>query len=298
MDFEPLKRSYRNWRRQWGRVLRPRPHNLPEPFHRAPDIQALHEFFSKQQERIPDSTRRLRGECYVCNTTVDFRVAPPGPDGTVNWRETLSCPICGLINRWRSCIHLFEALCGPTDLDRIYLTETLSPVYRELESRYPLLIGSEYVPDAEPGEILELHARQVRNEDVTRLSFEDRCLEAVLCFDVLEHVPDYRQALREFFRVLAPGGQLVVSVPFSFQQQTIVRAVVDGTGHIEHLLPPCYHGDPLATEGVLSYYDFGMDLLLEMKRAGFAESFLVCYRSDRWGYLNNNVAFVARKLRG
>jgi hypothetical protein len=115
---------------------------------------------------------------------------------------------------------------------------------------------------------------------------------------VLEHVPDYRRALGEFFRVLTPGGQLVVSVPFSFQQQTIVRAVVGGTGHIEHLVRPCYHGDPLAAEGVLSYYDFGADLLLEMKRAGFAESFLVCYRSARWGYLNENVAFVARKFRG
>ena len=228
---------------------------------------------------------------------MEFSVDIPEEGGPINWRETLSCPHCGLINRWRGCIHLFEAVCQPTEQDRIYVTESLSPVFDELAARYPLLVGSEYIPQAPPGEVVELHGQQVRNEDVTRLNFDDRCLEAVLCFDVLEHVPDYRRALREFCRVLVPGGQLVLSVPFSFLQQTIVRAVIGPAGTIEHLQPPCYHGDPLSPGGVLSYYDFGMDLLDEMKRAGFAESFLVCYRSAQWGYLQNNVAFVARRLR-
>jgi hypothetical protein len=49
---------------------------------------------------------------------------------------------------------------------------------------------------------------------------------------------------------------------------------------------------------VPSYYGFGADLLLEMQRAGYVESFLVCYRSASSGYPNENVAFVARKLRG
>ena len=298
MDFEPLKRAWRNWRRQRGRV---RPPHLPKPFQHATDIRALPAIFSAQraQEAFnPDAATVLRGDCYVCGETVDFRVAAPLPGDSVNWRETLSCPNCGLINRWRSCIHLFEAICEPTELDHIYLTETLSPVYRTLEERYPLLVGSEFVAQAEPGEIVDMHGQRVRNEDVTRLSFDDRSLEAILCFDVLEHVPDYRRALSEFFRVLTHGGQLVISVPFSFQQQTVVRAVRGSTGAVEHLVPACYHGDPLSAEGVLSYYDFGMDLLAEMNRAGFAETFLVCYHSVSWGYPNENVVYVARKLRG
>lgn len=296
MDFEPLERFYRNWRRVRERV---RPASLPEPFHEAADIPALRRIFSAHSTDLQTrsgTAGALSGQCYVCAETVDFQVAPPGPDGAVNWRETLACPNCGLINRWRSCIHLFEALCGPAQPDHIYLTETLSPVYRTLATRHPALVGSEYVPHAKPGEVVDLHGQRVRNEDVTRLSFDDRTLEAVLCFDVLEHVPDYRRALREFFRVLVPGGQLLVSVPFSYQQQTVVRAVVGGAGTIQHLVPPCYHGDPLSAEGVLAYYDFGMDLLGEMNRAGFSETFLVCYQSARWGYLNGNVAFVARRL--
>ena len=55
---------------------------------------------------------------------------------------------------------------------------------------------------------------QVQFEDVTRLSFADASRDLVVSFDVLEHVPDYRQALREFARVLAPGGALVLTAPF------------------------------------------------------------------------------------
>jgi SAM-dependent methyltransferase len=297
MNFKSLRRSYRNWRRKLSRV---RPGVFPEPFHHAPDIRAVHDFFASHEpeaECIPDSSETVPGMCYVCNRTVDFLVVRPADGGPVNWRETLSCPHCGLINRWRGCIHLFEALCEPTDRDRLYLTEMLSPVYRTLGVRYPALIGSEYVARAEPGEIIELHGRQVRSEDVTRLSFADRSLEAVLCFDVLEHVPDYRRALSEFYRVLSAGGQLVLSVPFSFQQQTVVRAVEDGMGGIAYLVPACYHGDPLSSEGVLSYYDFGMGLLQEMERVGFSECFVVCHRSAHWGYPNRNITFVARRFR-
>jgi SAM-dependent methyltransferase len=238
----------------------------------------------------------LNGRCFVCNRKAKFLIDRPADGGEVNWRETLRCPNCGMINRWRGCLHLHDAICRPRRQDRIYLTERLSPVYEALAKRYPRLTASEYLPGKERGSESEWQGQRVRHEDVTQLSFADGSLDTVLCFDVLEHVPDYRSGLREFARVLDAGGQLVLSVPFNFQQETRVRAVVDDHGEIRHLVEPCYHGDPLSSEGVLSYYDFGMDLLEELRDAGFQEAFLVCYRSARWGYLQNNVAFIARKL--
>jgi len=145
--------------------------------------------------------------------------------------------------------------------------------------------------------VVQTHVMPVRNEDVTQLSFDDSSVDIVLSFDVLEHVPDYRTALREFHRVLDSGGQLVLSVPFSHQHETLVRATVDKNGNIKHLVEPCYHGDPLSHEGVLSFYDFGMELLDEMREAGFEECFLLCYYSKKWAYLNRNVVFIARKLK-
>ena len=96
---------------------------------------------------------------------------------------------------------------------------------------------------------------------------------------------DYRAAVREFYRVLDAGGQLVISVPFSDKYETLVRATVDDEGNIKHLVEPCYNGDPLSSEGVLSFYDFGMELLDEMREAGFQECFLgspaACQGSSR-----------------
>jgi SAM-dependent methyltransferase len=297
MDMEPLKRSIRNW---WRKANRVKPGSLPEPFHHATDIAALNNFFSNRRSDLQgaaETAATLTGQCYICNAEVNFRIKRPENGEPVNWRETLACPNCGLINRWRGCLHLFDAICQPTAADRIYLTETLSPVFQQLAKQYPLLVSSEYLPQAKPGESVEMHSTTIRNEDVTQLTFPDRSFEAVLCFDVLEHVPDYRKALHEFYRVLAPGGQLVLSVPFSFQQETLVRAVVNDEGNIEHLMEPCYHGDPLSAEGVLSYYDFGMELLEEMGSTGFQEHFTVCYSSAHWGYLRPHIAFVARKLK-
>ncbi len=272
---------------------------LPSPFFRTLDIDAVHAYFVARKSElgnISELVSTLAGYCYVCQANVDFQIESAIDGETVNWRETLVCPECHLINRWRGCLHLFEEYCEPSLQDRIYLTETLSPVYKSLASRYPNLSASEFLPPAELGSLVPIHSMLVRNEDVTQLTFSDNYFESILCFDVLEHVPDYKAALKEFYRVLTEGGRLVVSVPFSFKKETLVRAERDDSGHIRHLVEPCYHGDPLSDGGVLSYYDFGMELLEEMNQAGFQETCLMCYCSKPWGYLHENIAFVGRKV--
>jgi len=297
-SFEPLKRAYGNWQRKRNRIL---PAELPPPFFHAKDIDAVKNYFSEfanEQMGLSELKQGIRGSCFVCKSDVVFRVDVPTDRNPVNWRETLACPHCKFINRWRGCLNAFEVICEPTVDDRIYLTETFSPVYQNLAGRFPLLVSSEYFPDYASGDMVQTHVMPVRNEDVTKLSFADASLDVVLCFDVLEHVPDYRSALKEFHRVLDTGGQLVISVPFSFEQETRIRARLDEAGNIEHLVEPSYHGDPLSDQGVLSYYDFGMELLDEMRVAGFQECFLACYKSKEWVYLGDNVVFLARKLSG
>jgi len=296
--FEPLKRSYRNWLRKRNRVLAT---TVPAPFFHAEDINAVHEYFSGIGDKLPGdqtiSPTGFPGACYICREEVLFEVDVPADGSPVNWREALVCPHCKLISRWRSCLHVFESICEPTAEDRIYLTETLSPIYQNLAGRFPLLTSSEYFPENDFGEMVQTHLMPVRNEDITKLSFADTSFEIVLCFDVLEHVPDFRSALKEFYRVLDAGGQLVISVPFSFEKETNVRARLGEDGQIEHLTEPSYHGDPLSDQGVLSYYDFGIDLLDELREAGFQESFLLCYYSQEWAYLNRNLVYIARKLK-
>jgi ubiquinone/menaquinone biosynthesis C-methylase UbiE len=49
--------------------------------------------------------------------------------------------------------------------------------------------------------------------DALRLPFPDDSFDAVICSEVLEHIPDYRSAVREIHRVLKPRGYFCASVP-------------------------------------------------------------------------------------
>lgn len=50
--------------------------------------------------------------------------------------------------------------------------------------------------------------------DVQALTLPDACADAIICTEVLEHVPDPFAACRELHRVLRPGGWLYVTSPF------------------------------------------------------------------------------------
>jgi SAM-dependent methyltransferase len=46
-----------------------------------------------------------------------------------------------------------------------------------------------------------------------RLPFPDKCFDVVICLDVLEHVVEQEQLVREIGRVLRPSGQLFLTTP-------------------------------------------------------------------------------------
>lgn len=52
--------------------------------------------------------------------------------------------------------------------------------------------------------------------DACRLPFASSSLDAIACFEVLEHVADPESALREIARTLKPGGVACVSMPFLY----------------------------------------------------------------------------------
>lgn len=51
--------------------------------------------------------------------------------------------------------------------------------------------------------------------DGAKLPFEDKSFDVLLCVEVLEHVPDPTKFLADLHRVLKPGGQIILTVPWS-----------------------------------------------------------------------------------
>ena len=60
---------------------------------------------------------------------------------------------------------------------------------------------------------LSEHATFEQHDATQPLPFPDASFDAVLCIDAINHLPDRPAALREWWRVLTPGGRLVFTDP-------------------------------------------------------------------------------------
>jgi SAM-dependent methyltransferase len=65
--------------------------------------------------------------------------------------------------------------------------------------------------------------------DALTLPFPDACLDLVVAYDVLEHIPDDDRAVQEFCRVLRPGATALVAVP---ADPGLWSAHDDAVGHV------------------------------------------------------------------
>ncbi|MDI3339106.1 MAG: methyltransferase domain-containing protein [Sphaerobacter sp.] len=85
--------------------------------------------------------------------------------------------------------------------------------------------------------------------DASLLPYRDGAFDAVLFFDLLEHVPEHRRMLAEVARVLRPGGVLHAFVPLEGKRDTVYHLLGtsrwlplnrwkrDHVGHINHFTP-------------------------------------------------------------
>ena len=52
--------------------------------------------------------------------------------------------------------------------------------------------------------------------DAQEMPFADATYSTILCTEVLEHIPDPQKAVDEMYRVLKPGGTLILTTRFLF----------------------------------------------------------------------------------
>lgn len=220
------------------------------------------------------------GYCVLCNKTTAYTLSDGADPTAVDVREQVICSECRLSSRVRAAFGLtsleLEGRINPT----VYITEQASLPFSWAQRHFfANVIGSEFENDRKALRKLTNYLNsiggkgEVQFQDVTQLSYNDNQIDLIVSMDVLEHVPDYMGAIREFSRVLRPGGSLIATFPFLDGPLTLTRAKLLN-GKIENLVEPEYHGDPLGS-GILCWYHFGWDILEACRSNGFSDAQMV-----------------------
>jgi ubiquinone/menaquinone biosynthesis C-methylase UbiE len=68
----------------------------------------------------------------------------------------------------------------------------------------------------------------VANLNTEGLPFESSAFDLVTCTEVIEHLEHYRYTLREMYRVLKPGGALVLTTPNILNLKSRIRFLIFG----------------------------------------------------------------------
>lgn len=63
-----------------------------------------------------------------------------------------------------------------------------------------------------------IHINKAVAADIQTLPYRNSSFDAVVCLEVLEHVPDYQNALSEMNRIMKANGKLYLSVPTRYTE--------------------------------------------------------------------------------
>jgi SAM-dependent methyltransferase len=142
--------------------------------------------------------------CPACHQPVDGFLP-----GGVRRRPGARCPSCSALERHRFLAVLLDGL-GPVLAGSATVVDIAPSRYTTAHLDH-LDVGRYVRVDLDPdadGRAVDVQA------SLTSLPFAAASVDLLLCYHVLEHVPDDRAAMREIARVLRPGGYALVQVPF------------------------------------------------------------------------------------
>ncbi len=94
--------------------------------------------------------------------------------------------------------------------------------------------------------------------DIRDLDFRDETFDCIICYHVLEHIPDDHNALQELYRVLKPEGWAIIQVPLDEEKDDTVE---------RSSIPPEMWRDVLKWPDHLRIY--GKDFSQRLVSAGF-----------------------------
>ncbi len=228
---------------------------LLAPFRKRNNIQAE----AATRDAVPPCSpaNRYQGLCNICGSREGFGHPPEAVA-----RESYQCLSCGSTSRDRmliktlgQCLRLPQPL-SDWPVQTMTLVETSG--YRATPSRLAQKFRYTNL-------IYDGAAENCLRGDLSRLGLRDDSLDVLLTSDVFEHVRQDSPAWQEVYRVLKPGGYLVLQVPMIGERETTEVRVEVRDGEDVYVLPPEYHA-----ENTLVYRYYGNDLYDQLRALGFS----------------------------
>lgn len=122
------------------------------------------------------------------------------------------CPVCGSM-KWHRLAWLFlqhhTNLFDDTPKKMLHIAPEIA-----FEQRFKKIANLDYLT----GDLF--NSRAMVKMDITEIPFPDDSFDIIFCSHVMEHIPNDRQALGEFFRVLTGDGWAIFIVPIRMGKLT------------------------------------------------------------------------------
>ncbi|AXG72329.1 hypothetical protein KORDIASMS9_04600 [Kordia sp. SMS9] len=207
-------------------------------------------------------------QCGVCKKKLRRFIELPNKD--------LLCPFCGSLARNR---RLWNILTTENYLKgRILHFSPSRNIYRKLKKRSDIT----YVTSDYEDEFIADH-----QFDITHIDQEKATFDTIICFHVLEHIPDDRKAIKELYRVAKPNANVLIQTPFKDGEIYENDQIITPEDRLKHFGQED-HVRVYSPEG----------LKTRLKQAGFTvKSLYFTPKSDDayFGYASPEIVLIATK---
>ena len=126
------------------------------------------------------------------------------------YRENALCPYCHSVERERM---IYMYLADETDI--FTNSKKIRLLHIAPENNLSVALRNAPGIDYLSGDISLDRVTAMEKIDITDIRYPDNSFDVIICSHVLEHVLEDKKAMREFYRVLKPGGWAILQVPVS-----------------------------------------------------------------------------------
>lgn len=114
------------------------------------------------------------------------------------------CPYCGSLDRHRRLWQVIKTEFHLVKVDRILDFSPSRIMLRKLKAEFPNYISTDYLENV----LVD------KRYDITEIDELSDSFHLIICYHVLEHIPNDIKAMSELYRVLKKNGSVIIQTPF------------------------------------------------------------------------------------